>query len=153
MSTMSAAIENISPFASWSFEHAAIRVPDFDAAVAWYVEKLDFRLINSTSLNGKTYGFLIAPGIQPGFSIELIAGPGAEARLAYEDLGSSLRLSGLHHLAFRVGMVDDTIADLRLRGVTVVSEPHDVPKLRLRVAFFADTWGNLFEVIQAMKDQ
>jgi catechol 2,3-dioxygenase-like lactoylglutathione lyase family enzyme len=150
---MSPAVETISPFASWSFEHAAIRVPDFDAAVAWYVEKLDFRLITSASLNGKTYGFLIAPGIQPGFSVELIAGAGADARPAYGDLGSSLKLSGLHHLAFRVGMVDETIAELRRRDVTVVSQPHDVPQLGLRVAFFADPWGNLFEVIQAMKDQ
>jgi catechol 2,3-dioxygenase-like lactoylglutathione lyase family enzyme len=153
MSQMSPAVETISPLTTWSFEHAAIRVPDFDAAIAWYVEKLDFRLTNSTPLNGKTYGFLIAPGIQPEFSIELIAGPGSEARPAYEDLGSSLKLSGLHHLAFRVGMVDDTIAELRLRGVTVVSEPHDVPMLGLRVAFFADPWGNLFEIIQAMKDK
>jgi glyoxylase I family protein len=149
MSKMSPEVETMSPFTSWSFEHAAIRVPDFDAAVAWYVEKLDFRLINSTSLNGKTYGFLIAPGLQPSFSIELIAGPGADARPAYEDLGSSLKLSGLHHLAFRVATVDDTIAELRRRGVTVISEPHDVPKLRLRVSFFADPWGNLFELIQA----
>jgi catechol 2,3-dioxygenase-like lactoylglutathione lyase family enzyme len=153
MSTIPPAIGTISPFTAWSFEHAAIRVPDFDAAVAWYAEKLDFRLTNSTPLNGKTYGFLVAPGIQPGLSIELIAGPGADARPAYEDLGSSLKLLGLHHLAIRVGMVDDTIAELRLRGVTVVSEPHDVPMLRLRVAFFADPWGNLFEIIQAMKDK
>ena len=33
-----------SPFAGWKVDHAAIRVPDFDAAIAWYTEKLDFRL-------------------------------------------------------------------------------------------------------------
>jgi glyoxylase I family protein len=31
-----------SPFASWKIDHAAIRVPDFDAAVAWYTESLTF---------------------------------------------------------------------------------------------------------------
>jgi len=40
------------------------------------------------------------------------------------------------------------INELKRRGVTVASEPHDVPAMGLRVAFFADPWGNLFEVIQ-----
>lgn len=150
MSTTSPALDTSSPFASWKFEHAAIRVPDFEAAAAWYVEKLDLQLSKSSLLNEKTYGFLIAPGAESSFSIELIAGPGADNRPAYEDLGSSLRLSGLHHLAFRVSSVDDTIAELQTRGVNIVSKPHDVPKLSLRVAFFADPWGNLFELIQAM---
>jgi catechol 2,3-dioxygenase-like lactoylglutathione lyase family enzyme len=26
------------PFASWKVDHAAIRVPDFDTAIAWYTE-------------------------------------------------------------------------------------------------------------------
>jgi glyoxylase I family protein len=152
MSTTSPAIDSSSPFASWKFEHAAIRVPDFEKAVAWYIEKLDFRFIMSSPLNEKTYGFLSAPAVDGGFIIELIAGPGAENRPAYEDLASSLKLSGLHHLAFRVSSIDDTIAELKRRGVTIVYEPHDVQPLCLRVAFFADPWGNLFEVIQAMKD-
>jgi glyoxylase I family protein len=152
MSTTSLAVDTSSPFASWKLEHAAIRVPDFETAVTWYIEKLDFRLVKISPLNEKTYGFLTAPAANSGFSIELIAGPGAENRPAYENLGSSLKLSGLHHLAFRVSSVDDTIAELLRRGVTIVSEPHDVPKLSLRVAFFADPWSNLFEVIQAMKD-
>ena len=33
-----------SPLNSLKINHAAIRVPDFDTAVAWYAEKLDFRL-------------------------------------------------------------------------------------------------------------
>jgi hypothetical protein len=31
-----------SPLASLKVNHAAIRVPDFDTAVAWYADKLDF---------------------------------------------------------------------------------------------------------------
>ncbi|HEX3661703.1 MAG TPA: VOC family protein [Acidobacteriaceae bacterium] len=151
MTTTSPLTDTSSPFTSWRFEHAAIRVPDFETAAAWYVEKLDFRLIRSASLNEKTYGFLIAPADGAGFSIELIAGPGAENRPAYQNLGSSLKLAGLHHLAFRVSSVDDSVTTLQHRGVTIVSEAHDVPKLSLRVAFFADPWGNLFELIQPMK--
>ena len=150
MSTPSLAADSSTPFASWKFDHAAIRVPDFDKAVAWYGEKLDFRLMKSVPLGEKMYGFLSAPAIEHGLTIELVAGPGAERRPTYEDLATSLTLSGLHHVAFRVDSADDAITKLRHRDVTIVSEPHDVPKLGLRLAFFADPWGNLFEVIQTI---
>jgi catechol 2,3-dioxygenase-like lactoylglutathione lyase family enzyme len=150
MSTPSLAADSSTPFASWKFDHTAIRVPDFDRAVAWYVQKLDFRLMKSVPLGEKMYGFLSVPAIETGLIIELVAGPGAEHRPTYEDLATSLTLSGLHHFAFRVDSADDAIAELKRRDVTIVSEPHDVPKLGLRLAFFADPWGNLFEVIQAI---
>jgi predicted enzyme related to lactoylglutathione lyase len=51
---------------------------------------------------------------------------------------------------FSVDSVDAVIDELKRRDVTVASEPHDVPAMGLRVAFFADPWGNLFEVIQAI---
>jgi glyoxylase I family protein len=152
MSTSSPAVASSSPFASWRFEHAAIRVPDFEAGVAWYSDKLDFRLMKSSPLGDKVYGSLIAPAADAIFTVELVAGAGADSRPTYDNLGSSLKLSGLHHLGFRVGSVDDAIAELKRRSVSIVSEPHDAPKLGLRVAFFADPWGNLFEVIQAMAD-
>jgi hypothetical protein len=41
------AADTSSPFASWKVEHLGIRVPDFDAAVAWHTEKLEFRLTRS----------------------------------------------------------------------------------------------------------
>ncbi len=149
MSATSPSIDSSSPFASWKFEHAAIRVPDLDTAVAWYSEKLDFRLMSSSPLGDKVYGFMILPAVEVSFVVELITGAGAQNRPTYNDLASSLGLSGYHHVAFRVDSVDDAIAELKRRDVTIVSEAHDVPKLSLRVGFFADPWGNLFEVIQA----
>jgi glyoxylase I family protein len=65
-------------------------------------------------------------------------------------LHDSYNMSGWHHPGFSVDNVDDVIAELKRRDVTIASEPHDVPAMGLRVAFFADPWGNLFEVIQAI---
>jgi len=141
-----------SPFASWKAEHAAIRVADFDAAVDWYTEKLDFRLTRSLPLHDLTYAFLSSAG-DVSFSFEVVAGPGAEHRPSYEDLRASLGFSGWHHIGFRVDSVDDTVDELKRRGVTIVSEPHDVPVMGLRLAFFADPWGNLFEVIQSLRQE
>jgi catechol 2,3-dioxygenase-like lactoylglutathione lyase family enzyme len=138
-----------SPFASWQVDHACLRVPEFDSAIAWYTEKLDFRLIRSLPLRDLTYAFL-SPATDDSFSFELVAGPGADNRPPYEDLRSSLTLSGWHHIGFRVANVDRAIDELKRRGVTIVSEPHDVAPMGLRLAFFADPWGNLFEVIQSI---
>jgi catechol 2,3-dioxygenase-like lactoylglutathione lyase family enzyme len=91
MSVTSPSIHSSSPFASWEFEHAALRVPDFDTAVAWYEGKLDFRLIKSSPLVEKMYGFMVSPAVEATLIIELIAGRGAERRAAHEDLASSPR--------------------------------------------------------------
>jgi catechol 2,3-dioxygenase-like lactoylglutathione lyase family enzyme len=138
-----------SPFASLKINHSAIRVPDFDTAVAWYAEKLDFRLRQSASVAGLTFGFLY-PAADDSFHFEVLAGAGADSLPPYKDLYDSYKISGWHHMGFRVESVDDAIDELKRRGVTVVSEPHDAPAVGLRVAFFADPWGNLFEMIQPL---
>jgi catechol 2,3-dioxygenase-like lactoylglutathione lyase family enzyme len=138
-----------SPLASLKINHVAIRVPDFDTAIAWYAEKLDFRSRQSVSLAGLTFAFLY-PAADDSFHFELLAGPGAAERPAYKDLHDSYKMSGWHHPGFRVESVDDVIDELKRRNVTIASEPHDVAAIGLRVAFFADPWGNLFEVIQSI---
>ena len=140
-----------SPFARWKIDHAAIRVPDFDTAIAWYTEKLDFRLQKQVSFAGLTFAFL-SPAGDDGFVFELLAGPGADSRPSYKDLRDSYKLAGWHHVCFRVESVDSAIEQLRARTVTIVSEPHDVVPMGLRVAFFADPWGNLFEFTQLLGD-
>ena len=137
----------LSPFTSWKVDHACIRVPDLETALAWYTEKLDFRLIRSVPLRDHNYAF-VSPAADETFSFEVVAGPGAKNRPPYEDIRASLTLSGWHHIGFHVDNVDQAIDDLKRRGVTIISEPHDVTALGLRLAFFADPWGNLFEVIE-----
>jgi catechol 2,3-dioxygenase-like lactoylglutathione lyase family enzyme len=138
-----------SPLASLKINHTAIRVPDFDTAVAWYAAKLDFRVKQSVSVPGLCFGFLYPAG-DDSFHFELMAGQGAAERPAYKDLHGSYNMSGWHHPGFCVDSVDAVIEELKRRDVTIASEPHDVPAMGLRVAFFADPWGNLFEVIQSI---
>ena len=138
-----------SPLASLKINHVAIRVPDFNVAAAWYADKLDFRLKQSVSVAGLTFGFLYPAG-DDRFHFELMAGPRAAERPPYKDLHESYNMSGWHHPGFSVDSVDDVIDELKRRDVTIASEPHDVPSLGLRVAFFADPWENLFEVIQTI---
>ena len=60
-------------------DHAAIRVPDFNAAVAWYTEKLDFRVIHTWPYGEMRITYLTPP-VDASFTIELIAGLGARPR-------------------------------------------------------------------------
>ncbi len=139
---------NTSPFASWQAAHAGLRVADRDAAISWYTEKLDFRVMNTIPFSDDMTFVFLSPAVDDGFRLELQAGPGAAERPAYADLGASLGLSGWHHLCLRVDNVDKAVAELKRRSVTIVHEPFDVPAISSRIAFFSDPWGNIFELMQ-----
>jgi catechol 2,3-dioxygenase-like lactoylglutathione lyase family enzyme len=98
-----------------------------------------------------TFGYL-SPATNQDFSFELLAGPGADSRPQFDDLNGSFKLSGWHHVCLRVESIRDTVDELKRRGVKIVGEPHDVAAMRSRLAFFADPWGNLFEVLQALSE-
>lgn len=135
-------------FASWRVGHVGVRVPDFAAAVAWYTETLAFRVTDTWQRGERTLALLSLAG-DDRFQIELLAGAGAAKRPEYEDLPTSLGLEGWHHVCFYVDNLDETLAELRRRDVQIVGEPRDIPELGRRVAFFADPWGNLLEMMQA----
>jgi glyoxylase I family protein len=51
----------------------------------------------------------------------------------------------------RVASVDDTLAELRSRGVTVLGEPFEIPDVSSRLAFFRDPWGTRIEISQDLR--
>jgi glyoxylase I family protein len=128
-------------------DHAGLRVPDFDAAVAWYQEKLDFRLTATTEAVGLKWAFL-APAADDSFQIELAGGPGAEEHPGSGNLIKALGWRGWHHVCLRVDDMEGTLAELARRGVEIVSGRLEYEPIARRGAFFSDPWGNLFELIQ-----
>jgi len=138
-----------SPFTSMKGDHAGVRVPDIDRALAWYTEKLDFRIVHRWPY-GELQLAYVAPAVDSTFKIELLAGPGAVERPPYRDLADSLNFAGWHHICLMVDSVDATVDELRRRGVAIVTEPFDLPVISRRLAFFADPWGNLYELAQVL---
>lgn len=141
-----------SPFASMKGDHVAMRVPDYEAAKRWYVEKLDFRVVHEWPYEDQNLAYL-APATDDDFFIELLGDgkPHPVPKPVYEDLGDSLRLAGYHHVCLGVDSVDATLAELRRRGgVTIVAEPFELPVLGRRLAFIADPWGNLIELTETL---
>lgn len=50
----------------------------------------------------------------------------------------------------QVDDVEATVAELRRRGVKIVTEPFVLPIIERRLAFFADPFGNLFEIAEVL---
>lgn len=138
-----------SPFSSMRGHHVAVRVPDFEAEKRFFVEKLDFRVVHEWPYADQQLAY-VAPPSDDHFYIEILGGgtPGPLPKAAYTDLGDSLRYGGLHHACLQVDDVDATVAELRRRGVAIVTEPFDLPAIARRLAFFADPYGNLFELAE-----
>ena len=145
------ALDTQSFFASMRGHHVAVRVPDFEAEKRFFVEKLDFRVIHEWPYEDQQLAY-VAPPNDDQFFIEILGGgtPGPIAKAKYNDLGDSLRHAGFHHACLQVDDVDATVAELRRRGVTIVTEPFDLPVIQRRLAFFADPYGNLFELAEVL---
>jgi glyoxylase I family protein len=138
-----------SPFSSMARSHVAVRVPDFEAAKRWFVDKLDFRVVQEWPFGQLQLAYL-APATDDTFYVEIMGGEAPDARPAAADLGASLQQAGYHHFCMTVQSVDDAVAELRRRGVTVVGEPFDLAAINRRLAFFFDPWGNLIELAQLL---
>ena len=55
-----------------------------------------------------------------------------------------------HELYLMCDDIDATVAELRRRGVTIVTEPFELPVINRRLAFLADPFGNLVELAQVL---
>ena len=143
------AAKTSSPFTSMKGDHVGVRVPDINEAITWYTEKLDFRIVHRWPYGDLQLAY-VAPAVDSTFKVELLAGPGAVERKPYSDLADSLNLAGWHHVCLMVDSVETTVAELRRRGVTIVTEPFDLPVISRKLAFFSDPWGNLFELAQVL---
>ncbi len=140
-----------SAFASMRGHHVAVRVPDYEVEKRWFTEMLDFRVVHEWPYEDQRLAY-VAPPNDDGFYVEILGDgtPAPTAKAAYTDLSDSLRVAGYHHVCLQVDDVDATVAELRRRGVTIVTEPFVLPVIRRRLAFFADPFGNLFELAEVL---
>lgn len=140
-----------SAFAAMRGHHVALRVPDFAIAKNWYVDKLDFRVIHEWPFADEQLAYL-APANDDHFMIEILGGgdPLPIDPPVYKDLADSLRYSGIHHFCINVTDIEATVAELRSRGVTIVTEPFKLDAISRKLAFFADPFGNLIELAEVV---
>ncbi|MBB3112515.1 lactoylglutathione lyase/glyoxylase I family protein [Paenibacillus phyllosphaerae] len=141
--------ETANPIASLKGHHIAVRVPDYEEAKNWYVEKLGFRVIQEWPFGDLRLAY-IAPPHDDSFCLEIIGDGVVDEAVVYTDVNSSMHKAGYHHLCMTVGDVDQSIAYLKSNGVALIGEPFNLEAIHRRLAFFADPWGNLFELAQVL---
>jgi len=138
-----------SPFASMRGHHTAIRYPDFEAARSFWVDTLDWRVLQTWPYGDLTLAYVLPPD-QDDYRLEILAGPGATAGPIHADVDASLVAGGLNHVCLSVDDVDATLRALRERGVDVVNPPFEIDDISARLAFFRDPWGNMFELSERL---
>ncbi len=123
--------------------HLGIMVPDIDAGVGWYQDKLGFRLTDrwSNDATGMEWAHLAHGDLV----VELVRRPG----LGEPVPGNA----GWHHIALTVQSCDETVESLRDRGVEIFMEPQDFERHGIRWAFVKDYLGNVLEIIEARRGQ
>src|SRR5215475_2741857 len=125
-----------SPFADMRGHHVAVRATSLEEAKAFYVGKLDFRVVAEWDYEDERLAYL-APPADDHFYLEVLGGGEAlptEVR-SYTDLADSLKYAGYHHFCLDVASVDETLGKLRARGVAIVTEPFVLPAISRKLAF------------------
>jgi lactoylglutathione lyase/glyoxylase I family protein len=140
-----------SPFADMRGHHVAVRTPDLETALRFYVDTLGFRVIAKWAYADEQLAY-VAPATDDHFYVEILGGGDPTPRdvRPYTDLGDSLKYAGYHHFCLNVTNVDETLEKLRERGVTIVAEPFELAAISRRLAFFSDPFGNLIELAQVL---
>jgi catechol 2,3-dioxygenase-like lactoylglutathione lyase family enzyme len=124
-----------------SIVHVALVVNDYDEAIKFYTEKLDFTLIDDTPQSETKRWVLVAPKGSEGCCLLLAKGVGEEQR---SRIGN--QTGGR---VFMFLKTDDFWRDyktLRERGVTFVRAPKE--EEYGTVAVFADLYGNLWDLVE-----
>ena len=125
--------------------HLGISVADLEASIAWYREKLDFKVVNRLTID--TIPAKIAFLQHGDFAVELFEVPGAsplpeDRRVPNKDL----RTHGTKHIALAVKDTKKVVEVLKGRGVDIAKDITEVDQTI--IAFIRDNTGNLIEIFQ-----
>ncbi|MGW3998201.1 VOC family protein [Amycolatopsis sp. NPDC004772] len=117
--------------------HTGIRYPDFEAARAFWVDTMGWRVLQVWPYGDLTLAYVLPPAQDWKYSA---------AQPQFGDVDASLAVNGYNHVCLSVANVDETLAELRKRGVEIVNPPFEIADISARLAFFRDPWGNMFEL-------
>ena len=125
-----------------SIAHIALVVNDYDEAIKFYTEKLNFTLVEDTVLSStKRWVIVSPPGSTGGCSLLL-----AKAANGEQQTRVGNQTGGRVFLFLNTDNFWRDFNNLKKNGVTIVREPSE--EVYGTVAVFADLYGNLWDLIQ-----
>jgi methylmalonyl-CoA/ethylmalonyl-CoA epimerase len=128
-----------------TIDHVGVAVEDIDAALALYRDTLGMPLVHRETVTDQGVDAALLD-VGDGH-VELLEPLGPETAV-----GKFLarRGAGLHHVAYRVADVEDTLSKLAAAGVRLIDEQPRTGIRDSRVAFLhpASTGGVLTEIVQ-----
>ncbi|XVQ86399.1 VOC family protein [Microbispora siamensis] len=129
------------------FDHVGISVPDLEAAIAWYSKALHLTAAPVFSVPGTDLRGVMLLHQESGYRIELLHRPSARLGPAPRSPIEAAGTHGFGHICLRVDDVDAEFDRLLSAGATVRMAPQTAPRAGARMAFVADPYGNLIELI------
>jgi len=124
-----------------SLAHVAIVVREYDEAIEFYRDKLDFQLIEDTPLTDTKRWVLMSPPGSTGCQLLLARGVGPEQE---SRIGN--QTGGRVFLFLYTDNFQRDYNNLIQKGVKIVRAPSNEPYGT--VAVFADLYGNLWDLIE-----
>lgn len=124
--------------------HIALVVNDYDEAIEFYTEKLDFTLLEDTPQSETKRWVLVAPSGSEECCLLLAKGVGEEQR---SRIGN--QTGGRVFLFLKTDAFWRDYENIRAKGVTFVREPKTEDYGT--VAVFADLYGNLWDLVEFKK--
>jgi methylmalonyl-CoA/ethylmalonyl-CoA epimerase len=128
-----------------ALDHVGVAVSDLDAAIALYEGTMGMPLVHRETVEAQG---VEAALLDVGDShVELLKATGPDTPVG-KFVAS--RGEGLHHVAYRVGDIEATLAGLREQGVRLIDEQARVGIRSSRVAFLhpKSTGGVLTEIVE-----
>ncbi len=121
--------------------HIALVVNDYDEAIKFYVEKLNFTLIEDTVQSETKRWVLVAPRGSDGCCLLLAKGVGEEQR---SRIGN--QTGGRVFLFLKTDDFWRDFKNMQSQGITFVREPKN--EEYGTVAVFEDLYGNLWDLVE-----
>lgn len=128
------------------FDHVGISVPDLEAATTWYCRTLSLTAASVFTVPGTDLrGVMLVH--ETGYRVELLHRSSAVLGLSPSSALDAAGTWGFGHMCLSVQDVDTEFDRLIAAGATVRMSPSPAPRAGARVAFVADPYGNLIELI------
>ena len=124
-----------------SILHVSLPVKDYNAAIAFYLDKLNFELVEDTRLSEKKRWVVIAPPGNSSMSLVL-----AKAQTSEEISQTGMQAGGRVFLFLSTDNFQRDYQKMRAVGVEFTREPETFDYGT--VAVFADLYGNQWDLLE-----